>query len=161
MAQQEGRYRKPRLELVGGRTPGGRPRKPRANVKPVAPREPDWRRWFPGSKNEAARLRADARKTWRKITPLLERAGHLSELDGATIADYCVCDARLAHCNREITRFGYTIPGERGGRRTNPAVTQANQLRSQLKWYIRALGLSPASRLGGSSGADDDEDVLD
>jgi phage terminase small subunit len=156
---ERGPLPKRRLELVGGRTPGRRARKPRPPVRPVAPAEPDWRRWFPGERNEAPRLRADARKTWRMLVPLLERDGSVSERIAGPLADYCVCEARLAHCNREITSKGYTIPGERGGQRTNPAVTQANQLRSQLKWYVRALRLVPDALAAG--GDDDDEEVLD
>lgn len=133
----------PQLKVVEG-NPGKR-RIPEDYPKPqpVAPAEPSWPQLFRG--RAAARLRKDARAEWARVVPTLDGLGLLSVIDGATLTDYCVCWARVVQCERAIAEEGLVISGDRG-KVKHPALTAANQYRTQLRFYIAELGFSPSSR---------------
>lgn len=147
--------------------PGKRAPKTGAKLAPHAPPEPDWRDWFQVTNGDHAddngKCRAVASRTWQLIVPVLDAQGLLAQVDELVLADLCVCAARVHQCERDISRHGLWVDGERGAQK-NPAVTAANQYRIQLKFYVAELGLSPSSRTGlpeteGVAGDDSPYDV--
>lgn len=114
-------------------------------LAPEAPSEPDWRHWFPGNGDEAKACRATARETWRTVVPTLDDQGLVARVDGAALTDLCVSQARLMSCEREITRSGLWVKSERGAVK-NPALTAANQYRTQLRVLYAQMLMTPASR---------------
>ncbi|WP_426302760.1 phage terminase small subunit P27 family [Arthrobacter sp. R-11] len=95
---------------------------------------------------------------WARVVPTLQNSIGLGNPDYSVVVDMCICVARLEWCEHEIAREGLIVMGQRGPCK-NPMTTIAGQYRTQLKTYIRELGLSPASRTGLPSKPDgDDED---
>lgn len=103
-----------------------------------------------------------AAEEWRRVVPVLRNSIGLSEPDYSVVVDMCICVARLEWCEHEISRLGPIVMGQRGPCK-NPMTTIAGQYRTQLKTYIRELGLSPSARTGLPSRPDEggDDDPFD
>lgn len=101
--------------------------------------------------------RQRASEEWRRSVPVLKISVGLGSVDFSTVVDMCVCTARLAWCERRLSIEGLVTMGQRGPCR-NPLTTVATQYRTQLKTYIRELGMSPAARTGMLMKPDDDDD---
>lgn len=148
------------LKIIEG-NPGKRAIKEGVKTPPVAPTQPDWKTVFTGTAKGIGQLREDAKDEWERIVPVLDHIGLLSTIDSTLLIDYCVCWARLLECEREISRDGLTLETERGWVK-HPCTTVGSGYRTQMKFYIGELGLSPSSRgrlelpNGGSRGGDDD-----
>ena len=113
-------------------------------------------------RDEATRARTVARREWRRIVPVLKKTAGLGVVDAATLHDLCVCVARIDQCERDISRNGIWVPGERGAQK-NPCTTAVAAYRTQFKSYIGELGLSPSAR-GRLTPPEDDgdgDDVFD
>lgn len=94
---------------------------------------------------EATRCRGIAAKVWAHLVPLLDSQGILAEADAGAMADHCVLQARLDQAERDITRNGIWLPGERGAQK-NPSTTFANQCREKDRPHILDFGLTPGAR---------------
>lgn len=130
--------RSPALKIVQG---GGGVAETSVHAEPRAPRQPKWSTLL--GANDTARMAA---AEWRRVVPQLDKLGIIALLDGRLLADYCICCAQLDQANRQVAEHGFGAHTERGEVK-NPAVTAANQYRTQLKFYITELGLSPTARL--------------
>lgn len=155
---------KPVLQVVREGNPGHRPLKEGVRIPPAELAEPDWLEVWPAVRDKSQqavnrRGREVARREWQRIVPVLTHTAGLGAVDATILADYCVCVARIDECEREISRRGMLIEGERGWMK-NGATTVAGQYRQQLKAYIGELGLSPSARtrLTPPKGSDDDGD---
>jgi P27 family predicted phage terminase small subunit len=84
----------------------------------------------------------------------------LAEVDTDLVRDYCICIARVDQCERDISTRGMIIEGERGWMK-NGSTTVVAQYRTQLKSYIRELGLSPSARASIPPPAKDDDGDAD
>ena len=108
-------------------------------------------------------LGIEARKEWKRITPLLEELGLISGLDRAALALYCQATGRLAeletafngqvarhvaggmdyadavyHTSHSVTPSGYA--------QQSVMVQLIKSHRDQLNRYLMHFGLSPAAR---------------
>jgi len=150
--------RRPRLQLVREGNPGHRTRADLdggLRLPPAAPPEPDWRSRFGpvrGSSAEARRLNAAATRArqragreWRAVVPTLDAMGLLSPVDATALEDWCTCVACLDECEREITRLGLVLEGERGWQRNGAAII-AGQYRVRLAHLAAQFGLTPLAR---------------
>lgn len=158
---------KPLLQVVREGNPGKRPIREGVQLPPAELVEPEWLEVWPAVRDKAQqvinkRAREVARREWRRVVPILRHTAGLGEVDAMILADYCVCVARIDECERDISRRGMLIEGERGWQK-NGATTVAGQYRTQLRVYIGELGLSPSSRgrMSPPKGEDDDEDPFD
>lgn len=159
--------KKPALQVVREGNPGKRPVKEGVKLPPAELAEPDWAETFTDVDERALRLvneraREVARREWRRVVPVLKFTAGLAEVDVAALQDYCVCVARIDQCEREISRKGMLLEGERGWQK-NGATTIVSQYRAQYKIYLREFGLSPSARVGITppDGDDDGDDVFD
>jgi P27 family predicted phage terminase small subunit len=156
-----------------GRDSGGRRIPESPKLPPIAPREPTWSRVLVGDGEDARQARRDARAEWRRVVPVLDTLGLLTQVDALVLADYCVCWARLVQCERALSIEGLVVEVwqlDKDGMRVrvqvrrNPKSATANQYRGQLRFYVGELGLGPSSRgrlaIGGTE-SDDDEDLYD
>ncbi|MFE7869750.1 phage terminase small subunit P27 family [Micromonospora humida] len=165
MGEAAGR-KKPYLQVVREGNPGKRPVDPGlilAAAKDLA--EPDWQQTFPVVRSDKAqqdvnrRAREVARREWRRVVPVLQFTAGLADVDVNLLHDYCVVVARIDQCERDLSTRGMLIQGERGWQK-NGATTVVGQYRSQLRVYIRELGLSPSARASfvAPGGGDDGDD---
>lgn len=175
MAGRKGRSgRKPKpanLRVIEG-NPGKRPLPDPSPVELVCPDRPKWIDLLPdppkkkGEKApaELVALRRDAQAAWDTTIRQLDAMSMLGRVDATVVVDYCICSARLAQCERELSRIGVTITDPKTGAvRRNPALTAANMYRQQLRFYVGELGLSPSARMRlntpGGGGADDPDEA--
>jgi P27 family predicted phage terminase small subunit len=160
--------KRPPLQVVREGNPGHRPVSEGIKLPPADLTEPDWLETFPpvrGDQHQQAstrRCREVARREWRRVVPVLKVTAGLAEVDAQLLHDYCVCVARIDQCEREMSRRGLLIEGERGWQK-NGATTVAGQYRQQLRAYIGELGLSPSARgrIAPPKGDDDEDDPFD
>lgn len=161
--------RKPPLQVVREGNPGHRAQRDLQGVRlpPAELAEPDWLATFPAVRDkhlQAAnrRCREIGRREWRRVVPVLRHTAGLAEVDATVLHDYCVCVARIDQCERDLSRNGLVVLGERGWQK-NGATTIAGQYRQQLARYIGELGLSPSARgrLSPPQDPDDDDDPFD
>lgn len=177
--------KRPALQVIREGNPGHRPVEPGVMLPPGELTEPRWADVFPapqklsasdiggdaaaaelvarllnrGSRSDAERARRVAAVEWQRVVPVLTRSAGLADIDVATVRDYCVCVARIDQGERALSRGGVLMLGERGWQKSGWS-TILGQYRSQLRVYIRELGLSPSARRGieapGGGGDDDD-----
>ncbi len=144
--------KKPYLQAVREGNTGHRKLAPGVVLPAGGLAEPDWAEVFPGSgdaanRGENTRARNVARAEWRRVVPILTRSAGLADVDLALVRDYCVCVARLDQGERALSRDGALMRGERGWQK-NGWSTLNTAYRSQLRGYVRELGLSPSARRG-------------
>lgn len=149
--------KKPHLQAVREGNPGKRPIQEGVKLPPAELEEPDWAEVFEGVDAENSRCRMVARREWRRVVPVLKYTAGLAEVDVAALQDYCVCVARIDQCERELSRNGLLMQGERGMMK-NGATTIVSQYRAQYKIYLREFGLSPSARVSIKPPGDDDGD---
>ncbi len=108
-------------------------------------------------------LGAEAKKEWKRITPLLEDLGLISGLDRAALALYCQAAGRLAelemafngkvaglvangmdYCDAVYEASFATTPS--GYAQQSVIVQLIGKHREQLNRYLMHFGLSPAAR---------------
>ena len=161
-----GRPKPTNLKLIEG-NPGKRPL-PEGEPKP-RPKCPD----CPSDINHSAKA------TWRKLAPILERLGLLTEADGETFAALCQIRARLAFIHKQLQKkennalleIRKSVEVTEDGRvevtnlelRTHPYVVMEKQYYALLRSYASDFGLSPRGRAGltiAKVDKDDGEDLL-
>lgn len=156
--------KKPPLQVVREGNPGKRPISEGVVTPPAVDLcEPDWHQTFAGSDPENDRCRAVASAEWQRIVPVLRYTAGIGDVDTQVLRDYCICVARIDQGERELSRSGVLMQGERGWQK-NGWTTVLGQYRSQLARYIGELGLSPSARgriQPPENGGDDDGDVFD
>ncbi|RZS31696.1 phage terminase small subunit P27 family [Corticibacter populi] len=109
-------------------------------------------------------LSREARKEWKRITPLLEELGLISGLDRTALALYCQAAGRLAeleeafngHVNRIVQDQGldYVEAVYQASHAVTPSgyaqqsvlVQLIKSHREQVNRYLQHFGLSPAAR---------------
>lgn len=91
-------------------------------------------------------LGREAKREWRRITPLLEETGIITLLDRSTIAGYCTVYESVWRLERLIAEHGYTFTANNGNEVARPEVAMLDKARSQLSRYAVLLGLTPQSR---------------
>jgi P27 family predicted phage terminase small subunit len=94
---------------------------------------------------EAARCRTIAKAAWRAVVPVLDQQGILATIDAEALTDYAVLVARKDQAERDISRRGLNVEGERGLVK-NPSVSALNGIRSALRDLRTKLGLTPLDR---------------
>lgn len=158
--------KKPYLQAVREGNPGRRPLEEGLQLPPAELEEPDWLETFPTVKDKSQqevnrRAREVARREWRRVVPVLKYTAGLAAVDAAALQDYCICVARIDQCERDLSRHGLLMQGERGMQK-NGSATIVSQYRAQYKIYLREFGLSPSARVGiKPPGDDDDSDAFD
>lgn len=109
-------------------------------------------------------LGKDAKKEWKRITPLLEELGLISGLDRAALALYCQAQGRLSELetafNAQVARLvqnsglDYSAAVYEASHAVTPSgyaqqsviVQLIKSHREQVNRYLMHFGLSPASR---------------
>jgi P27 family predicted phage terminase small subunit len=99
-------------------------------------------------------LGTEARREWKRISPMLLQRGSLTEGDATALALYAETFARWCAAKKEIVERGLTIEttvlDKQGAavssRKVNPALKIAENCERSLRSFLRELGLTPATR---------------
>lgn len=91
-------------------------------------------------------LSSTASAHWKRLAPMLERLGLLTEVDQSALA--CLCDALadLEWANETIEEEGRTQMGVAGTAIAHPAVLIARQAREHVRKFASEFGLTPSTR---------------
>lgn len=142
-----------KLKLLRG-NPGRRPLNTREpKPAPIVPRCPSW-------------LDKEARREWRRIVPVLDKIGLLTQADMSTLAGYCQSYSRWQEAEADVTRRGVIITESRMNydvTKPNPAIVVAQKERQLMMQFGARLGLSPSDRgrMTLPEVEDDGDDLLD
>jgi P27 family predicted phage terminase small subunit len=121
------------LKILRG-NPGHRrinPNEPKPKGGPMAP--PSW-------------LDGVGLTEWERVSPMLERLGLLTEIDGQALATYCQTYARWREAEDKIKEFGMVIKGRGGYPIISPFVAVANRAMNQMKAFLIEFGMTPSAR---------------
>jgi len=121
-------------ELQGN--PGKRPL-PKGEPRPgVTGRVPSAPRW----------LGEEARREWRRIAPLLHRAGLLTEVDGVALGMMCEALAVYHQAKEAMGDEGLIVVSDKGNSYQHPALGIMNSARTDVLRWAREFGMTPAAR---------------
>lgn len=98
-------------------------------------------------------LRPEAQAMWKHLSPLLERMGVLTLVDGNCLARYCEFWARWRAASEFVAKNGEAYPIKDKddkviGFKKFPHTVVATQLGGELLRLEQQFGLSPAARVG-------------
>ena len=89
----------------------------------------------------------EAREEWRRLAPMLERLGVLTETDAQALAGYCETWATWRAATQKIRQFGMVIKGKDGDLPIiSPYVKIAHNATVQMRAYLVEFGMTPSSR---------------
>lgn len=100
---------------------------------------------------QPAGMTQDAKKAWLWLTPILENAGLITEMDALSLRILCDSVGIYLKACRQINKQGLTVEGSsKFGRKMerNPAVAVRDSAWDQIYKMCRNFGLTPASRNG-------------
>ena len=87
-----------------------------------------------------------AKSQWSVMSPKLEAAGLLTDLDEATLALYCEAFSRFRQASDALTREGTVTKAANGMLMQSPWLAIANKAHDQMVKLLIEFGMSPSSR---------------
>jgi P27 family predicted phage terminase small subunit len=90
---------------------------------------------------------AEQHLVWERVADELRAMGLLYRADTDTITGYVLAQVFMSKAAQLINGSNILLKGENGLVR-NPAMTELNQMMSQLNRFSRELGLTPSARVG-------------
>jgi P27 family predicted phage terminase small subunit len=91
---------------------------------------------------------AEQHLVWERVRDELRGMGLLYRADQDTIVGYVLAMVYMSKCAQLINGSNILLKGADGGLVRNPAMTELNQMMSQLNRFSRELGLTPSARVG-------------
>ena len=129
--------RGPPKKPTGLRQAGRRTSIPHPEPPPARPACPAW-------------LSKDAKVEWRRVVPLLEALGLLTNMDRAVLANYCESWAEWVQYAAQVRQYGAVLPIKRKDGSTelvqSPYVKLAEAARDRMMRAAVQFGFSPSSR---------------
>ena len=135
MSGRTGRPPKPHhLKVIEG-NPGKRSLAEPVKAPPSKPACPSW-------------LSKYAKTEWRRIVPVLDSLGVLTQVDRSTLAAYCEAVSTFKAATETIEEFGVLVEGRRKGEAVkNPALQIQRDAARLIATYSSMFGLSPSDRV--------------
>jgi len=88
-----------------------------------------------------------AKKEWKRISPILHKAGLLTECDMTMLSSYCQAYDRWLTAEKKLRTYDeLTYSSDKGNFLQRPEVSIANKAMDDLLRYGREFGLTPSSR---------------
>ena len=87
-----------------------------------------------------------AKSQWSVMSPKLEAAGLLTDLDEATLALYCEAFARFRQASEALALDGTVTTAANGMLMQSPWLAIANKAHDQMVKLLIEFGMSPSSR---------------
>jgi len=112
---------------------------------PIAPKCPLW-------------IKGEARKEWKRVVPMLDALGVLTEMDVTAFEIYCRTYAQWKYAEEQLNKEGLTITTPNGHKQTSPYVSIANQCKKIMRNYLAAFGMTPVDRARKSVAPKDEDD---
>lgn len=132
--KSSGRNREPTaLKLVKGNFDKRFQNKNEPKPRPIVPRQPRW-------------MLPSAKRTWKKLTPILTRMKVLTEADEISLSILCQIHGRCRELEKEITKQGYTTFNMRDGTKPIPEMAMLREFYKLLRSWMIEFGLTPTSR---------------
>ncbi len=93
-------------------------------------------------------LDKEAKKEWRRLAPMLERLGVLTESDTGALTAYCEAWATWKSATQKIREFGLVLKHPTAGKLpvVSPYVTIADHALTQMRGLLVEFGMTPSSR---------------
>ena len=121
------------LKILEG-NPGKRPlNKKEPKPRPLVPTCPDW-------------LNKDAKAKWAEFCPLLDEAGILTQIDGDSLAQYCMAWIRLKRYIKLAAKSPPVFKAPSGYLCASPLVSMIQKEAALVNRLAAELGLTPSSR---------------
>jgi len=101
-----------------------------------------------------AYLSKEARKEWKRVLPLLEARGSVTEADAMALTVYCEAVSRYVAALKSLEQKGQTIStvvldsnGQaHSSAKPNPSLKIAETCERTIRAFLREFGLTPATR---------------
>ena len=106
-------------------------------------REPEPERGIPSC---PPHLDDEAKREWRRLVKILDKANVLTLADRGVLAAYCAAWSRMIRAEAKLAEIGMIIQGVDGSARPNPWHGILVHATKQVQVFGAELGLSPASR---------------
>ncbi len=104
------------------------------------------------------RLSPEAKAEWKRIVPLMAKAGLLIEADRSILELYCSTMGDVRELEKELRKSGRTITTPKGCIQSSPAWTQLRQARQDAARFAVSLCLTPRTRKTLGIGAPKDDE---
>ena len=103
-----------------------------------------------------------AKREWRRLAPVLEGLGLLTEVDGTAFAIYCQSYSTWVESVEKVKKTGMIVKAPSGYPIQNPYLAIANKAVDQMKAFLAEFGMMPSSRSRISVSIEDEvDDFLD
>jgi P27 family predicted phage terminase small subunit len=103
-----------------------------------------------------------AQREWRRLAPMLERMGVLTEVDGIALANLCVDCSILQQAQESLSKTGLLSKSGRSGLiHQSPLLNIISVTTDRVTRALREFGLTPASRSRIQTNADGSTDSLE
>jgi P27 family predicted phage terminase small subunit len=91
-------------------------------------------------------LAPDAQDEWRRLAPVLERLGVLTETDAQALTGYCETWATWKEATQKLREYGMVIKGDGPLPVISPYVKIAHNATIQMRAFLIEFGMTPSSR---------------
>src|SRR5690606_6541487 len=88
----------------------------------------------------------EAKREWRRISKELHRAGLLTSIDRAVLANYCQAWGRWVEAEEQLKKHGPIVKSPSNYPIPNPYLAVANKAMQQMQRIMPELGMTPSSR---------------
>jgi len=103
-----------------------------------------------------------AKREWKRMAPLLENLGLLTEIDGTAFGIYCQAYSTWVEATEKVKKTGMIVKAPSGYPIQNPYLAIANKAVDQMRAFLAEFGMMPSSRSRISVPIEDEiDDFLD
>jgi P27 family predicted phage terminase small subunit len=106
-------------------------------------------------------LSQEAKDEWHRVSRELYEAGLLTKVDRAALAGYCQAWARWVEAEKKLADEDLVLTTEKGYAYANPLIGVAKQAMADMRAFMGAFGMTPASRGKVTANTETEEDPFD
>ena len=114
-----------------------------------------------GASTCPAWISKEGKAEWKRIAPMLARAGMLSKIDRAALAGYCSAWAMFAEAEKNVAKFSPVLVSKDGNFYQNPWMAVRNKQMELMHRYLTEFGMTPSSRTRIKADKIDEGDEID
>lgn len=103
-------------------------------------------------------MTSEAKAEWKRVFPILNERGVLTDADLGALETYCATMGRVRHLEKLCASVDPFVQSETSAPRPHPAFRMLDDAITQARQWAMQLGLTPASRAKAAREEQDDED---